>query len=135
MIPIRPQVIRSSSGEELIVLTRAEFDALIAAVADRLEDADDVAVFDDRMAALQSGQDARLPAEVAASMLSGDSQLCALRRWKGLTQAELAERTSLTRGYISDLETGRKIGTDETFKAIATALEINPAWLYSDDRS
>ncbi|WP_316176509.1 MULTISPECIES: helix-turn-helix transcriptional regulator [unclassified Bradyrhizobium] len=134
MIPIRPQTIRSPSGEELIVITRAEFDALTAAVADQLEDADDVAVFDERMAALQNGHEALLPAEVAAAMLSGDSLLRALRRWKGLTQAELAERTNLAQGYISDLETRRKIGTDETLKAIAAALEIDPTWLASGDR-
>jgi ribosome-binding protein aMBF1 (putative translation factor) len=129
MIPIRPQTIRSASGEELIVLTRAEFDALIAAVADQLEDADDVAVLDERMAALQNGQDARLPAEVTAAMLSGDSLIRALRRWKGLTQTDLAERTKLAQGYISDLENHRKSGTNETLHAVAAALGIDPAWL------
>ncbi|MGJ5182103.1 helix-turn-helix domain-containing protein [Bradyrhizobium oligotrophicum] len=131
MIPIRPQTIRTPSGDELIVLTRAEFDALTAAVADQLEDADDVAVFDECMAALQNGQDARLPAEVTAAMLSGDSLLRALRRWKGLTQADIAERTKLAQGDISDLENRRKTGTDETLRAIATALDIDPAWLLS----
>ncbi|WP_315747569.1 MULTISPECIES: helix-turn-helix domain-containing protein [unclassified Bradyrhizobium] len=135
MIPIRPQVIRTSSGEELIVLTRAEFDALTAAVADQLEDAEDVAVFDEHMTALQNRQDARLPTEVTAAMLSGDSLLRALRRWKGLTQVELAERTNLAQGYISDLETLPKLGTDHELKSIAAALEIDPAWLSSDDRS
>jgi mRNA-degrading endonuclease RelE of RelBE toxin-antitoxin system len=129
MIPIRPQTIRSASGEELIVLTRAEFDALIADVADQLEDADDVAVFDERMAALQNGQDARLPAEVTAAMLSGDSLIRALRRWKGLTQTDLAERTKLAQGYISDLENHRKSGTNETLHAVTAALGIDPAWL------
>ncbi|MGJ4950010.1 helix-turn-helix domain-containing protein [Bradyrhizobium sp. HKCCYLS20291] len=133
MIPIRPQTIRSPSGEELIVLTRAEFDALIAAAADQLEDAEDVAIFDGRMTALRDGRDARLPAEVTAAMLSGDSLLRALRRWKGLTQAELAERTNLAQGYISDLETRRKIGTHETLKAIAAALDVETSWLGGDD--
>ncbi|MGJ5208548.1 helix-turn-helix domain-containing protein [Bradyrhizobium sp. HKCCYLR20261] len=133
MIPIRPQTIRSPSGEELIVLTRAEFDALIAAAADRLEDADDVAIFDERTAALRDGGDARLPAEVTAAMLSGDSLLRALRRWKGLTQTELAERTNLAQGYISDLETRRKDGTDETLKAIAAALDVDASWLTGND--
>jgi hypothetical protein len=129
MIPIRPQTILTPSGDELVVLTRAEFDALIAAVADQLEDADDVAVFDDCMAALQNGQDARLPAEVTTAMLSGDSLLRALRRWKGLTQADVAERTKLAQGYISDLENRRKTGTNETLQAIAAALDVDPAWL------
>jgi predicted transcriptional regulator len=98
-------------------------------VADQLEDADDVAVFYECMAALQNGKDARLPAEVTAAMLSGDSLLRALRRWKGLTQADIAERTKLAQGYISDLENRRKTGTDETLQAIAAALDVDPAWL------
>jgi ribosome-binding protein aMBF1 (putative translation factor) len=131
MIPIRPQTIRAPSGDELVVLTRAEFDALIAAVADQLEDADDIAIYDERMAALESGRDAPLPAEVSAAIMSGDSLLRALRRWKGLTQADIAERTKLAQGYISDLENRRKTGTDETLQAIAAALDVDPAWLLS----
>jgi DNA-binding Xre family transcriptional regulator len=129
MIPIHPQTIRSSSGEELVVLTRAEFDALAAAVADQIEDADDVAIYDERMAALKQANDAVLPAEVSAALLGGASLLLALRRWRGLTQVELAKRTGLAQGYISDLETRRKAGTAETLQAIASALEIEPAWL------
>jgi DNA-binding XRE family transcriptional regulator len=129
MIPIRPQTIRAPSGDELVVLTRAEFDALTAAVADQLEDADDIAIYDERMAALESGRDAPLPAEVSAAIMSGDSLLRALRRWKGLTQADIAERTKLAQGYISDLENRHKTGTDETLQAIAAALDIDPAWL------
>jgi hypothetical protein len=43
-------------------------------------------------------KDARLPAEVTAAMLSGDSLIRALRRWKGLTRTDLAERTKLAQG-------------------------------------
>jgi DNA-binding XRE family transcriptional regulator len=129
MPPIRPQTIRTSSGEELVVLTRAEFDALAAAAAEHIEDADDVAVYDARKAALQAEDNPILPAEVSAAMLAGDSLLRALRRWKGITQAELAERTGLAQGYISDLETGRKTGTADTLRAIAGALEVDSVWL------
>jgi transcriptional regulator with XRE-family HTH domain len=75
-----------------------------------------------------------LPAEVTAAMLSGDSLLLALRRWKGLTQADMAERTRLAQGYISDLETGRKTGTVETADAIAAALGTDAAWHRAADR-
>jgi hypothetical protein len=87
MIAIKPQTIRSPSGEELVVLSRAEFDALTSAAAEALEDADDVAVFDERMAALNSGLDAPLPVEVSAAMLRGESLLRALRSWKGVDTA------------------------------------------------
>src|SRR4051812_31697210 len=113
MIEIKPQTIRSPSGEELVVLSRAEFDALASAAAGALEEAEDIAIFDDRMAALRSGADAPLPPEVSAAILRGESLLRALRGWKNLTQQQVAVRSGLAQGYISDLENGRRTGSDE----------------------
>lgn len=132
MIAIKPQTIRTPSGEELVVLTRSEYDALTGAAADALEDAADVAMFDERMAALNAGAGARLPPEVSAYMLRGDSLLRALRRWRELTQIDVATRTGLTQGYISDLESGRKAGTPDTLLAIAKALDVDPLWLSAE---
>jgi len=129
MIAIKPQTIRSPSGDELVVLTRAEFDALASAAADALEDADDVAIFDERMAALTSGLDAPLPIDVTAAMLRGQSLLRALRGWRNLTQKDLAALTGLAQGYISDLEKNRKTGSVETQKSLAKALDIDSSWL------
>jgi mRNA interferase RelE/StbE len=91
MIPIKPQIIRSPAGEELVILSRAEFDALADAAAEALEEADDVAAFDERVAALRSGADAPLPGEVTAAMLRGDTLLRALRSWRNLTQQEKSD--------------------------------------------
>jgi DNA-binding XRE family transcriptional regulator len=129
VIDIQPQTIRSASGEELVVLTRAEFDALVKAATEHMEDLDDVAIFDERMTELKGDAGARLPAEVAAMMLKGDTLLRALRKWKGYTQNDVAGKTNLAQGYISDLENGHKTGTLETLQLIAHALDIDPKWL------
>jgi Helix-turn-helix len=129
MIEIHPQTIRSPSGDELVVLTRTEYDALSHAAAEAIEEADDIAIFDARTAELVTARDARLPAEVTAAVIRGDSLLRALRRWKGMTQLDVALRSKLAQGYISDLENGRKPGTPRTLRAIAKALRIDPAWL------
>ena len=113
MIEIRPQTIHSPSGDELVVLTRAEYDALSSAAAATLEEADDIAIFDARVADLTAGRDARLPPEVTTAMLRGNSLLRALRRWKGMKQLDLALGAKLVQGYVSDLESGRKGGTAE----------------------
>ncbi len=115
MIEIRPQTIHSPSGDELVVLTRAEYDALSSAAAATLEEADDIAIFDARVADLTAGRDARLPPEVTTAMLRGDSLLRALRRWKGMKQLDLALGAKLVQGYVSDLESGRKGGTPRPF--------------------
>jgi hypothetical protein len=43
-----PQIIRTPSGEELVVLPRAEYEALLERADHEGEDADDVAIYDAR---------------------------------------------------------------------------------------
>jgi DNA-binding XRE family transcriptional regulator len=130
-MPIAPQIIRTESGEELVVITRAEFDALRSRTSEDTEDAADAALFGARMAELKSGRDSRLPPEVSAGMLKGDSLLRALRRWRDMTQMHLAFKTGLAQGYLSAIEAGRKTGTPETLRKISEALKIDPDWIAS----
>lgn len=122
------QFISSPNGEEMVLLSRAEYDALVAAAAID-EDAADVAIYDARMADLAAGRDAVLPAEVSKIMLDGNSLLRSLRKWRGLTQADIAARTGLAQGYVSDLEAKRRDGTPETLDKIAAALDVPADWL------
>ena len=43
-----PQIIRAPSGEELVVLPRAEYEALLERANHEAEDNDDVAIYDAR---------------------------------------------------------------------------------------
>jgi hypothetical protein len=43
-----PQIIRTPNGEELVVLPRAEYEALIERADHEAEDAQDVAIYDAR---------------------------------------------------------------------------------------
>ena len=128
---MKAQTITTPGGEELIVLSRADYDALVAAAIAHEEDADDVATYDARRAELAAGVDQPLPREVSVAMLRGDSLLKALRNWREITQMQLAFRTDLGQGYLSDLESGRRKGTPETLTAIANALDVPPEWLLS----
>jgi len=74
---INPQFIKGSDGSELVVITRAEYDALVSHLA---EDDEDVAIFDARMADLKAEDAAALPEDITRSMLNGDSLLKALRK-------------------------------------------------------
>jgi hypothetical protein len=101
---------------------------------DALEDAADVATFDERMRELKAGGDVLLPPDVSASILKGDSLLRAVRRSKDVTQSVLADQTGLAQGYISDLEAGRKSGTDDAWRRIAGALEVPPGVVRREGR-
>jgi hypothetical protein len=124
----RPQIIRTPGGEELVVLPRAEYEALLARADRDAEDADDVAIYDARKAELAAGGGV-LPPEVSAAILRGESRLKAIRNWRGETQLRLTAVTGISQGYLSDLESGRRTGTPETIAKLAQALDVPVAWL------
>jgi DNA-binding XRE family transcriptional regulator len=123
-----PQIIRTSSGEELVVLPRHEYEALLDRADRAAEDDEDVAIYDARKAELATG-DRILPAEVSAAVLRGESRLKAIRNWRDLTQQHLEFKTGIGQGYLSDLEKGRRTGTPETIAKLAQALEVPVEWL------
>ena len=123
-----PQIIRSPSGEELVVLPRAEYEALLERADRDAEDEDDVAIYDARKAELAAGG-VVLPPEVSAAILRGESRLRAIRNWRDETQLHLTFKTGIGQGYLSDLEIGRRTGTPETIAKLAQALDVPVEWL------
>jgi hypothetical protein len=73
-----PQIIRTPSGDEMVVLPLAEYEELLARGGREAEDAEDVAIYDACMAEIAAGAPA-LPAAVSAAVLRGDSRLKANR--------------------------------------------------------
>ena len=123
-----PQIIRTPNGEELVVLPRAEYEALVERADHQAEDAEDVAIYDARKAELAAGGIV-LPPEVSAAILRGDSRLKAIRKWRGATQRRLNSMTGIAQGYLSDLESGRRTGAPETMAKLAQALNVPAEWL------
>lgn len=123
-----PQIIRTPGGEELVVLPRADYEALLERADREAEDADDVAIYDVRNAELAAGS-VVLPPEVSAAILRGDSRLKAIRLWRGATQLQLTGKTDISQGYLSDLESGRRTGAHETLAKLAQALDVPVDWL------
>jgi ribosome-binding protein aMBF1 (putative translation factor) len=119
------QTITSPSGDELVILPRAEYDNLVRLAAEAEEDAADVAIYDARKADASPA----LPAAVTMAMLRGDSRLKALRTWKDVGQVKLADEIGTSQGFISDLESGRRGLTEDVRKRIAKALDVPEAWL------
>lgn len=121
-MPIK--TIESESGEELVVLSRREYDALLARAGD--EDAEDRMTL---LLAAEARGEAPLPEAVSTAILAGDSPLKAIRRWRGLTQVELATAAGLTQSFLSEIESGAKSGSAETLTRLAAALNVPAGWL------
>ena len=57
----------------------------------------------------------------------------AWRKYRGLTQAQLAERIGIDRSYLSNIETGRRRYDQPFLEAAAEALRCTPADLIVRD--
>jgi hypothetical protein len=121
------QTIKTPGGEELVVLTRAEYESLVRAAEEAEEEAADIAAYDAAKADA-AGSD-RLPFKVSQLMLKGASLLKALRLWRDETQLHLAFKTGTSQGFISDLENGRRNMTDEVAQRLAEVLDVPLHWL------
>jgi transcriptional regulator with XRE-family HTH domain len=61
---------------------------------------------------------------VWAAIESGEHPVRAIRKYRGLTQMDVAKQAGLRQGYIADIEAGRKRGSTSSLKAIAAALAV-----------
>lgn len=125
----KAQFLTTPGGEELVVLPRAEFDRLMALASEAEADAADIAAYDTAKAEFGAGGGETVPPEISRMVLNGKSRLAAVRKWRDLSQAELAERVGIAQGYLSDLETRRRAGNPETIAHLAAALDVPVSWI------
>lgn len=129
---MKPQTITTPRGDEMVVISKAEYDALVAAAnirAEAEEDADDLAIYDARKAELQAGSVGVLPAEVSMALMKGETRIKAIRKWRGMSQDELASKAEISQGYLSDVENGKRVLATATAAKAALALDVPPEWL------
>lgn len=70
-----------------------------------------------------SGND--LPADVLQKLtVANDSPIKTIRKYRGMTQDDLANACGLSRPYLTEIETGRKEGSIRSLKSIAKALNV-----------
>jgi ribosome-binding protein aMBF1 (putative translation factor) len=115
-------------GTEMVVLPAKDFDRLAALAAD----GDDVAEARATLARIGAGE-GTMPGEVLGAILDdGLHPIAAWRRYRGLSQAELARRTGLSQVWLSRIESGGGTGSAATRRKVAVALEA-PVWALDDE--
>jgi DNA-binding XRE family transcriptional regulator len=120
----KSQIIHTD-GEDLVVITRSNYEALLARAGDEAsEDAMTARIVEATDAKIARGEDVALPAAVWDAIESGEHPIRAIRKYRGVTQSDVAQRAGLRQGYIADIEAGRKTGSAASLKAIAAALGV-----------
>lgn len=75
--------------------------------------------------AMQNRED-DLPQDIQDSLtLAQESPVRILRKFRGLTQEDLALAAGISRSYLTEIETGRKDGSIRALKAIADCLNVS----------
>lgn len=100
-------------GENFVVLSEEDYEDLI----DALEASQ-------AMARIAAGEET-WPMELIVALHETDSRIRTYRQYRGMTMAALAEAAGISQPHLSDIENGKKTGSVDALKRIATALRVD----------
>lgn len=67
-----------------------------------------------------------LPSEIMDQIMLGrDHPVKIIRKFRGMTQGQLASTAEISRPYLTEIETRKKQGSIAALKALATALDVD----------
>ena len=106
--------------KDTVVLSRAAWKK----IGEALEDAEDRAAVRASKAREKSGEDDGLPVAFYRRLRSGEHPIRVWREYRGLGLNALADRAKVARGYLSEIENGKKTGSMAALRRVADALKI-----------
>jgi DNA-binding XRE family transcriptional regulator len=119
-----PVSFTTPNGEELVVLSRNDYDLLLRQ-SELVEDLEDLLAVKAYEARLAAGEEDRIPAEFVDRLIDGENPVRVWREVRGLSAKELAAAAGISAAYISEIETGKKEGSISVLKAISKILRID----------
>jgi len=117
--------------KDTVVLTRAGWNAIIEA----LDDATARAAVRTSVRRAEAEQDDGLPAVLYRRLRAGEHPIRVWRAHRKLSLNALAERASVARAYLSEIETGKKPGSVAALQRIARILRVEIDDLVAADRA
>ena len=120
-----PVMTKSPKGDDIVILSRKEYDRLLVAAN---EDVTDAAVAKKAMARNEE----TLSETELDELLAARTPLAFWRKKRGLTQTDLAKAAGIAQGFLSEIENGLKTGDVTVLQRIAIALEISLLELVPD---
>jgi DNA-binding XRE family transcriptional regulator len=76
------------------------------------------------MARVAAGEEV-WPYELVKELSDTESRIRTFRTYRKMTVSELAEAAGISQPYLSEIETGKKTGSVDVLKRIATALKVD----------
>ncbi|MDO8409815.1 MAG: helix-turn-helix transcriptional regulator [Phenylobacterium sp.] len=129
------QFIQTDAGEELAILSRAEYELLLARAGDpAAEDLAATAIVTRSNEDLARGADVAMPEEVWEAIEGGTHPVAAIRQWRRMTQVQLAKASGVSQGFLSELEQGQKTISISTTQKLGRALDVPWSVLAPDQK-
>jgi ribosome-binding protein aMBF1 (putative translation factor) len=110
------------AGRKMAVLPVEDYERLVEIAEDR----EDVAAAEDAERRRNEGNTEYLPVSMVDRILDGENALRVWREYRGMTIAELAEKSGYGYSMISKIESRSRQGTVALWKALAAALNVLP---------
>jgi DNA-binding XRE family transcriptional regulator len=117
---IKVQYIPQNGEPQYAVVPIEDYKSLVATSAGN----DDHRSFREIMEAIDAGEET-FPDEFVGRLIDTDSPLREWRKYRGMTQVELAIASGLSQGAIAQIEAGKRNPTVETARKIANALNCD----------
>lgn len=113
------QIIERNGTPEWAVIPYKDYLRLV----EEAEMLSDVRDYDNAITAIEHGEEL-VPGEVAYAILDGENSIRAWREYRGYSQQQLSDLAGISKPYLSQIETGKRIGTTEVLSSIANALDL-----------
>ncbi len=111
------ELVGAPRGEppELVMLAREDYERLV-------DEAEDKAATE---AHARTRDEERVPTDVARRLVAGENPIRVWREHRGMTLEQLGAAAGLSKGYLSDLENGKRKGPIDTMRAVGAALKVS----------
>jgi len=115
------QIIEKQNKPEYAVLPYNEYLRLVKLD----EDAEDIRAASRAEAELERGEDETIPFDMAKRLCDGANPVAEWRKYRGLTQAKLAEAVGVSQAAIAGIERGKRDPSVRLLRKIAVLLGVD----------
>ena len=115
------QYISANGKPAYAVLPVEDYRRLVSAATSAVKKAE----YFEIMEAIKSGEEETFPADFVGRLIEANSPLREWRKYRSMTQVELAAITGLSQGAIAQIEAGKRNPSVETARKFATALNCD----------
>ncbi|PHS77663.1 MAG: transcriptional regulator [Rhodospirillaceae bacterium] len=102
-------------AQKTIAISRADYEALTTKIED----------LEDRLALARSGKEESFPSEVLDRLLDGENPVRVFRTYRKIKQNALAATCGISKGYLSQIESGAKEGSLSVYRKLADVLDLD----------